>query len=273
MSDAIKRIEWSWDICMACVRLPVSSLKCLKVHLLCMDVISNLVLVQCLVVIMPLWPSLFLLWDIIIIIIIIICVLYVCLWHTGVGCVNLCIWIVWNSRLNCCFLVMRRNVPWFLRAVGGNLLNSAMQVRKNLDLQWREWWVCSVWRGCGSFCGKVWFTASEFGGKYWKYCSRVGRSSRLRSVTSWMWRCCDTGLWCLVWSCKGVFSELRDRRVEGAVHKMLKYRSTGLSKSLLCTWWLQHTKLQVMLKVSAASLQTLTHRTVWRPTARAGGGR
>jgi len=33
---------------MACVQLSVSGLKCLKVHLLCMDVINSLFLVQCL---------------------------------------------------------------------------------------------------------------------------------------------------------------------------------------------------------------------------------
>jgi hypothetical protein len=36
-------------------------------------------------------------------------------------------------------------------------------------------------------------------------------------------------------------------------------------KKYLCTWWLQYRKLQVMLKVSPASLQT------WQPTARARG--
>jgi hypothetical protein len=40
----------------------------------------------------------------------------------------------------------------------------------------------------------------------------------------------------------------------------------GVIKKSLCIWWLQYRKLQVMLKLSPAGLQT-----AWQPTARAKG--
>jgi len=41
-------------------------------------------------------------------------------------------------------------------------------------------------------------------------------------------------------------------------HKVLKKRELlyRVIKKSLCTWWLQYRKLQVMFKVSSASLQT-----------------
>ena len=110
---------------MACVQLSVSGFKCLKVHLLYMDIINSFLLMQCLINIVPLWPILFLLWDYYYMY-----VLYVYIWRTGVECMNLCIWIVWNSYRHSCFLIIGRNLSLFLWAAGENLLISAIQVCK-----------------------------------------------------------------------------------------------------------------------------------------------
>lgn len=192
MSDATIQIEKFWNLRMACVQLSVSGLKCLKVHLLYMVVINSLLLMQCLIDIMPLWPILFLLWDYHYVY-----VLYVCLWHTGVECMNLCIWIVSNSYLNCWFPIMGRNLPLFLWAACENLLISTMQV-------------CKIWSSVIRMMSVQWIERT------WKllwhtliYCLRICweglKKTAVRLVghqdwssTSWTWRSSHTWLWCLV---------------------------------------------------------------------------
>lgn len=135
-------------------------------------------------------------------------VFYLYLWHNGVEWMNLCIWIVWNSYLNCWFPIMGRNLPLFLWAAGANLLISAMQVCKiwssvirMMSVQWIE----RTWK-------LLWYTLI--------YCLRICWEGLKKTTVELVGhQDCDPAhpeheeiltFDCGVWykSCKGIVSEL-----------------------------------------------------------------
>ena len=153
--------------------------------------------------IVPLWPILFLLWDYHYMY-----VSYVYIWHTSVECMNLCIWIVWSSYLNFCFLIMGRNLSLFLWAAGENWLISALQV-------------CKIWSSVIRMMSVQWIERT------WKllwptliYCLRICWEGLKKSAVGLVgYQDCDSArteheeiltLDCGVWykSCNGIFLEL-----------------------------------------------------------------